>query len=45
MTPALFPGYCFVVIESQRHAARSSPGVRALVMSGEAPARIASNPS
>ena len=35
--PPLFPGYVFVVIESQWHAARWSPGVSNLIMDGEKP--------
>jgi transcriptional antiterminator RfaH len=38
--PALFPGYCFVAIELQWHAARWSPGVARLVMDGASPARV-----
>jgi transcriptional antiterminator RfaH len=40
VTPPLFPGYCFVVIEQQWHAARWSFGVTALIMDGVAPARV-----
>jgi transcriptional antiterminator RfaH len=36
---ALFPGYAFVLIELQWHAARWSPGVR-LVLDGLQPARV-----
>ena len=32
--PALFPGYCFVLIELQWHAARWAPGTLGLVMEG-----------
>ena len=39
-TPALFPGYCFVVVEQQWHRARWSPGVAALVMHAGVPARV-----
>jgi transcription antitermination factor NusG len=39
-TPPLFPGYAFVLIELQWHAARWSPGVRRIVMDGMAPARV-----
>src|SRR3954452_12429816 len=38
--PALFPGYLFIEIEAQWHAARWSPGVAALVMSGQYPAKV-----
>lgn len=37
----LFPSYCFIVVESQWHAARWSPGVASLCMDGSAPARVA----
>jgi transcriptional antiterminator RfaH len=35
----LFPGYCFVLIELQWHAARWAVGTRGLVMDGSGPAR------
>jgi transcriptional antiterminator RfaH len=38
--PALFPGYCFVWIELQWHAARWSPGVLRLVLDGMQPAKL-----
>ena len=38
--PLLFPGYCFVFIELQWHAARWSPGRLGLIMVGDAPARV-----
>jgi transcriptional antiterminator RfaH len=38
--PLLFPGYCFVFIELQWHAARWSPGTLGLIMAGDAPARV-----
>jgi transcriptional antiterminator RfaH len=38
--PLLFPGYCFVWIELQWHAARWSPGVVSLIMGGDGPARV-----
>jgi transcriptional antiterminator RfaH len=38
--PPLFPGYCFVAIELQWHAARWCPGILGLVMSGERPVRV-----
>ena len=43
----LFPGYLFLAIELQWHAARTAPGVARLVMDGERPARvpIGSSPS
>ena len=39
-TAPLFPGYAFVLIELQRHAARWSPGVLRLVLDGDRPARV-----
>jgi transcriptional antiterminator RfaH len=39
-TPLLFPGYLFVWIELQWHAARWSPGVVRLVMNGAGPAAV-----
>jgi transcription antitermination factor NusG len=36
----LFLGYAFVTIEDQWHAARWSPGVLGLLMSGDRPARV-----
>jgi transcriptional antiterminator RfaH len=39
-TPALFPGYAFVAIELQWHAARFAPGVIRIVLDGSAPARV-----
>jgi transcriptional antiterminator RfaH len=38
--PALFPGYAFVLIELQWHAARWSPGVTRLVLDGDRPAKV-----
>jgi transcriptional antiterminator RfaH len=40
-TPALFPGYAFVVIESEWYGAKWSPGVIGLLMDGIRPARVA----
>ena len=40
VTPALFPGYLFVCIQLQWHAARYCPGVVRLVMDGERPAKV-----
>jgi transcriptional antiterminator RfaH len=37
---ALFPGYAFVLIELQWHAARWSPGVLRLVLDGDRPAKV-----
>jgi transcriptional antiterminator RfaH len=39
-TPALFPGYAFVLIELQWHAARWAPGVVRIVLDGMAPAHV-----
>jgi len=36
----LFPGYAFVLIELQWHAARWSPGIVRLVLDGDRPARV-----
>jgi len=41
LRPALFPGYCFVMIELQWHAARWGVGVMGLIMDGNQPARVA----
>jgi transcriptional antiterminator RfaH len=38
--PPLFPGYAFVLIELQWHAARWCPGVIRLVMDGLQPAKV-----
>ena len=39
--PPLFPGYCFLTIELQWHAARWSAGILGLIMDGVRPARVA----
>jgi transcriptional antiterminator RfaH len=39
-TPALFPGYCFVLIQMQWHAARWAPGVTRIVLDGATPAKV-----
>jgi transcriptional antiterminator RfaH len=39
-TSPLFPGYAFVLIDLQWHAARWSPGVLRLVLDGVQPARV-----
>ena len=36
----LFPGYAFILIGLQWHAARWSPGIVRLVLSGDRPARV-----
>jgi transcriptional antiterminator RfaH len=38
--PPLFPGYAFIVIELQWHAARWAPGTLGLIMYGSAPAHV-----
>jgi transcriptional antiterminator RfaH len=38
--PALFPGYCFILIELQWHTARWSAGTLGLIMNGIGPARV-----
>ena len=40
VTPALFPGYVFVLVELQWHAIRRTPYVIKLIMNGERPARV-----
>jgi transcriptional antiterminator RfaH len=39
-TPALFPGYTFLHIDLQWHAARWSLGVMGLIMDGDTPGRV-----
>ena len=41
--PALFPGYCFVLIQLQWHAARWAPGTLGLIMNGVQPAKVPDN--
>src|SRR6516165_8260783 len=41
VTPPLFPGYAFITIEAQWHAARWSIGILGLIMDGIRPARVA----
>jgi len=43
VTPPLFPGYCFVAIELQWHAAHRAPGTNGLVMNGGGPAHVPDN--
>ena len=38
--PALFPGYCFVLIQLQWHTARWAPGTLGLIMDGIQPAKV-----
>jgi transcriptional antiterminator RfaH len=40
VSPPLFPGYCFVLIVLQWHAARWCPGVFNLIMDGTGPAKV-----
>ena len=40
VTPPLFPGYVFVAIELQWHAAHRAPGTLGLVMNGGGPAHV-----
>ena len=40
VTPALFPGYVFVLIELQWHAIRRTPYVIRLIMNGDMPAPV-----
>ena len=42
-SPPLFPGYCFVLITLQWHAARWAPGTLGLVMNGGGPAHVPDN--
>jgi transcriptional antiterminator RfaH len=37
---SLFPGYTFIAIEMQWHAARWAPGVLKLIMAGDQPAHV-----
>ena len=43
VTPPLFPGFCFVAIELQWHAAHRAPGTNGLVMNGGGPAHVPDN--
>jgi transcriptional antiterminator RfaH len=43
LRPALFPGYAFVLIELQWHAARWTAGVTNLIMDGVGPAKVPDN--
>jgi transcriptional antiterminator RfaH len=40
VTPPLFPGYCFILIQLQWHRARWSPGIAAIIRDGECPAKV-----
>jgi transcriptional antiterminator RfaH len=43
LRPPLFPGYAFVLVQLQWHAARWSAGVINLIMDGMGPARVPDN--
>jgi transcriptional antiterminator RfaH len=43
LRPPLFPGYAFLVIRLQWHAARFAPGTIGLIMDGMRPARVPDN--
>jgi transcriptional antiterminator RfaH len=43
LRPALFPGYAFIAVELQWHAARWTAGVINLIMDGVGPARVPDN--
>jgi transcription antitermination factor NusG len=40
ISPPLFPGYAFVLIELQWSKARYAPGIMGLIMNGAGPARV-----
>jgi transcription antitermination factor NusG len=40
VTPPLFPGYCFILIQLQWHSARWSPGVSTIILDGMCPAKV-----
>jgi transcriptional antiterminator RfaH len=40
VTPALFVGYCFIVVDTQWYAARWAPGIIGLIMDGVQPAKV-----
>jgi transcriptional antiterminator RfaH len=40
VTPPLFPGYCFILIQLQWHTARWAPGVATIIRDGERPAKV-----
>src|SRR5262245_15135467 len=40
IAPALFPGYCFILITLQWSNAYYAPGVRRVILDGEVPARV-----
>jgi transcriptional antiterminator RfaH len=43
LTPALFPGYAFILIQLQWHPARWAPGTLGLIMDGVGPAKVPDN--
>jgi transcription antitermination factor NusG len=40
VTPPLFPGYCFILIQLQWHSARWAPGVATVILNGASPAMV-----
>jgi len=40
VSPPLFPGYCFIWIQMQWHAARWAPGVSTIILNGASPAKV-----
>jgi transcriptional antiterminator RfaH len=40
VTPPLFPGYCFILIQLQWHTARWAPGVATVILNGASPAKV-----
>jgi transcription antitermination factor NusG len=40
VTPPLFPGYCFILIQLQWHSARWSPGISTIILDGVCPAKV-----
>jgi transcriptional antiterminator RfaH len=40
VTPPLFPGYCFILIQLQWHSARWAPGVATVILDGVSPAKV-----
>ena len=45
VSPPLFPGYAFVLVVAQWHAARWAPGVVRLVLDGDHPRPVSRRPS
>jgi transcriptional antiterminator RfaH len=40
VTPPLFPGYCFILVQLQWHSARWAPGVATVILNGASPAKV-----